>query len=247
MRARRSLRTSRHGLKSLGRWIAACRNRKAHVALGALPRAVIFRRQLILVGAAEIPTRCQQIFPCCPTWTIEGEASRRGNHWRMQSDNAPFATHSTRKIQILEKIKISKTVEFFENVSANEDSLITEKPSAQPCANAGEHACAAQKPGRRIIASGKTAPNDIPLCNYRFDLCKSILRQSCISVKKQEHVASRRPGTAIHLARALFHGGRYNTRAVLEGNRDAAIGTARVDNDNFMGAFTLFDRSESRR
>ena len=247
MRARRSPRTSRHGLKSLGRCIAACRNPKAHVASGALSCAVVFRCQLIRIGTAEIPTRCQQIFPCCPIWTIEGETSRSGNHRRTQSDNAPFATHSARKIQILEKIKISKTVEFFENVSANEDSLITEKPSAQPCANAGEHACAAQKPRGQIITSRKTAPNDIPLCNYKFDLCKSILRQSCISVKKQEHVASRRPGTAIHLARALFHGGRYNTRAVLEGNRDAAIGTARIDNDNFMGAFTLFDRSESRR
>ena len=139
--------------------------------------------QLILVGAAEIPTRCQQIFPCCPTWTIEGEASRRGNHCRMQCYNAPFATHSTRKIQILEKIKISKTAEFFENVSANEDSLITEKPSAQPCANAGEHTCAAQKRGGRIITSRKTAPNDIPLCNYRFDFCKSILRQSRIQIR----------------------------------------------------------------
>ena len=247
MRARRPPRTSRHGLKSLGRWIAAGRNPKAHVALDALARAVIFRRQLIRVGAAEIPTRCQQIFPCCPTWSIEREASRGGNHRRTQCHNATFATHSTRKMQILEKIKISKTAEFFENVSANEDSLIAEKPSTQPCANAGEHACAAEKPGGRIITSGKTASNYISLCNYRFDFCKSILRQSCISVKKQEHVASRRPGAAIHLARALFHGGRYNTRAVLEGNRDAAIGTARVDNDNFMGAFTLFDRSESRR
>ncbi len=247
MRARRPPRTSRHGLKSLGRWIAACRNPKAHVALDALARAVIFRRQLIRVDAAEIPTRCQQIFPCCPTWTIEREASRRGNHWRTQCHNSTFAAHSTRKIQIFEKIKISKTVEFFENVSANEDSLIAEKPSAQPCANAGEHACAAEKPERRIIASGKTASNYISLCNYGFDLCKSILRQSCISVKKQEHAASRRPGTAIDLARSLFHGGRYNTRAVLEGNRDAAIGTARVDYNNFMGSCPLFDRSESRR
>ena len=202
---------------------------------------------MIRVGATDIPTGCQQIFPCCPTWTIQGEASRRGNHWRTQCHNATFAAHSTRKIQILEKIKISKTVEFFENVSANEDSLIAEKPSAQPCANAGEHACAAEKPGRQIIASGKTAPNYISLCNYGFDLCKSILRQTCISVKKQEHVASRRPGTEIHLARALFHRGRYNARAVLDGNRDALIGTARVDYNDFMGAFVLLDRGESRR
>src|SRR5438067_1700778 len=51
----------------------------------------------------------------------------------------------------------------------------------------------------------------------------------------------------IHLARALLHGGRYHTRAMPQGDVDAAIGTARVDSNDFVGAFVLLDRSESRR
>src|SRR5439155_15525888 len=89
--------------------------------------------------------------------------------------------------------------------------------------------------------------NHIRLCNYPFDACESVLRQSCIGVKKEENVASRRLSTMIHLARALLHGGRYHTRAMPQGDVDAAIGTARVDSNDFMGAFVLLDRSESRR
>ena len=48
----------------------------------------------------------------------------------MQTDNTAFMAHSTRKIQIFEKIKIAETSESSEHVPADKDCLIAQKPAA---------------------------------------------------------------------------------------------------------------------
>src|SRR5439155_26978744 len=105
----------------------------------------------------------------------------------MQTDNAAFTAHSTRKIQIFEKIKIAETSESSEHVPADKDCLIAQKPAASPRADASEHARAAEEPGGRNIAPRKTSSNHITLSKYPLDACETIMRQSCIGAKKSEN------------------------------------------------------------
>ncbi len=157
----------------------------------ALASGIVLRGELIRIETAKISPRYSQIGPCRAPGTAQGEAARGRNHWRTERNNATLAKHPARKIEVFEKIKVAKTAKNFENFLSYKDRLVAEEPATQRGTHASECARAAKKPGWGVISARKTASDDVLFCHCVFDLFEGILRQSRISVKKQEHIAPR--------------------------------------------------------